>query len=336
MKTIILKPENGAAEAARLIKAGQVVGIPTETVYGLGANALDRNAVLKIFAAKGRPADNPLIVHIADFRQLSDLVTNIPDKAKKLADAFWPGPLTMIFGCQETVPRETTGGLDTVAIRLPSHPTAKKIIQLAGCPIAAPSANISGRPSPTSADHVFEDMDGKIPLIVDGGECHVGVESTVISMVCDPPLLLRPGGITPEQIESVIGPIAIDPSVTGNVQVEKASSPGMKYKHYSPKAAVTLLHGDSRKYITFVNTSAEDGAIALCFDEEAPFLDIPFITLGKSAGYEDQAHLLFSALRRADKTGAKKVYAHCPAKEGVGLAVFNRLVRAAGFDERWL
>ncbi len=336
MKTKILKSQDGIQEAAQLLKSGQVVGIPTETVYGLGANALDKSAVLKIFAAKGRPADNPLIVHIADLDELSALTNEIPEKAKKLANAFWPGPLTMIFKSNGVVPKETTGGLDTVAVRFPVHPTANEIIKASGLPIAAPSANLSGKPSPTCADHVFNDMNGKIPLIIDGGECDVGVESTVISMVCEPPLLLRPGGVTREQIESVIGKINVDPSVGGNVHVEKASSPGMKYKHYSPNAKVILIHSESSEYIKFVNSQNDESPLALCFDEEAPFIYIPFISLGKQKNYESQAHELFSALRRADETGSKTVYAHCPSKDGVGLAVFNRLVRAAGFDERWL
>lgn len=336
MKTKILSPKEGLEAAAQLIKEGEVVGIPTETVYGLGANALEKEAVLKIFAAKGRPADNPLIVHIGRFCELEKLTDFVPEKAKMLAENFWPGPLTMIFKSNGAVPKETTGGLDTVAVRFPSHPVANELIELAGLPIAAPSANTSGKPSPTTAAHVFHDMNGKIPLIIDGGECLVGVESTVISMVSDPPRLLRPGGVTVEQIEGVIGKIGIDPSVEHNIQVKKASSPGMKYKHYSPSCKVILVHSDGERFAEFVKQNAGQNDAAMCFDEDADKLMIPVITLGRTEDSAAHAHRLFAALRLSDEKGYDTVYAHCPKVEGVGLAVFNRLVRAAGFDERWL
>ncbi len=336
METKILSPKEGLEKAAQLIKDGQVVGIPTETVYGLGANALDKEAVLKIFAAKGRPADNPLIVHIGQFSDLEGLTDFIPLKAKKLADKFWPGPLTMIFKSNGRVPKETTGGLDTVAVRFPSHPTANALIRLSGLPIAAPSANTSGKPSPTDANHVFHDMKGKIPLIIDGGESDVGVESTVISMVTDPPLLLRPGGVTVEQIRQTIGEIDIDPSVEHNIQIKTASSPGMKYKHYSPSCKVILIHSDVGKFTKFVNQNAGPRDAAICFDEDAAGLSLPVISLGRADDRKAHAHRLFAALREVDDGGFDRVFAHCPPTDGVGLAVFNRLVRAAGFDERWL
>ena len=336
METQIFSPKEGLFKAAELIKEGEVVGIPTETVYGLGANALDGSAVLKIFAAKGRPADNPLIVHIGRLCELEELTDFVPEKAKMLAKEFWPGPLTMIFKSNGRVPKETTGGLDTVAVRFPVHPVANELIELAGVPIAAPSANTSGKPSPTSADHVFHDMKGKIPLIIDGGQSDVGVESTVISMVCDPPRLLRPGGVTVEQIERVIGKIEVDPSVGHNIQVEKASSPGMKYKHYSPSCKVILIHGDGDKFADFVNQNAKDGDAAICFEEDKDLLSVPTISLGPKGDERAHAHRLFSALRKADDGNYQTVFAHCPPENGVGLAVFNRLVRAAGFDERRL
>ncbi len=320
-------------EAARLLRGGQLVAVPTETVYGLAADALNPAAVASIFAAKGRPMDNPLIVHIADMRDWEPLVRGIPDRAQKLADAFWPGPLTIILPAADCVPNEVRGGLDTVAVRFPSHPIAQAIILHAGCPLAAPSANRSGAPSPTNAERVWEDMQGRIAAVLDGGDSDVGVESTVIDLSHETPRLLRPGGVTPEMIEEVIGKIDIDEAVTHALkQGAVAASPGMKYKHYAPKARIRLVKGDRDAYIRYVNAHAADGVGALCFDEDAAALCVPSVSYGHRHEPLEQAHQMFDALRRLDELGMTTVYAACPTPRGVGLAVYNRLIRAAGFD----
>ncbi len=242
--------DEGFARAAQILRSGGLVGIPTETVYGLAANALDGAAAAKIFAAKGRPADNPLIVHISKFEQIYDLVTEVPDSAKKLAKAFWPGPMTMILPKAPCIPNEVSAGLPTVAIRFPSHPAAQRIITESGLPLAAPSANTSGRPSPTTAQHVLHDLSGKIDAVLDGGPCGVGVESTVITLATNPPRLLRPGGITLEQLRAVLGTVEMDDAVLHPLKEGvRAVSPGMKYKHYSPKANVIILKGKDRKSV---------------------------------------------------------------------------------------
>lgn len=333
MKTEVLKASHQAVEkAAEIIKSGGVVGIPTETVYGLGADALNAEAVGKIFDAKGRPSDNPMIVHVSCFEEIYPLVKEIPEGAKKLAEKYWPGPLTIIMRKSDAVPSRTSGNLDTVAIRMPSHPVMREVIKLSGCPVAAPSANLSGSPSPTNAKYVFDDMNGKIPLIIDGGECSVGVESTVITLVGDKPRLLRPGGITPEQLTSVLGEIEIDSAVRSKLEEnQKASSPGMKYKHYAPKIKVVIVKADREKYIDYVTSHGENAA-ALCFEDEAEEIPLKCVTYGKSDDSSSQAKRLFDALRELDRTGADTAFAHCPSDEGVGLAVYNRLLRSAGFD----
>ncbi len=336
MKTICYKGKEDIPSVATLLKEGQVVGMPTETVYGLAANALDANAVLKIFEAKNRPADNPLIVHICDLDQLLELTSEVPFTAIQLAHAFWPGPLTLVFERSDLVPNAVTAGGNTVAVRMPSHPLALELIKECGFPLAAPSANRSGSPSPTTVQHVMNDMDGIIPAVLDGGQCAVGVESTVLSLAHGVPRLLRPGGITPEQIEEVIGAIEIDPSITQNVHLDQVSSPGMKYKHYAPKAKVTLLHGSSEAFSHFVNERAEEGVAALCFQEDVANLTVPTLSLGSINIAKDWMYHLFEQLRSADEEGYTRVYAHCPPKEGEGLAVYNRLIRAAAFDEREL
>lgn len=331
MDTLLLQPnEEGLFYAATNLQLGHVVAIPTETVYGLAANALNPNAVAAIFAAKGRPMDNPLIVHIGDIKDWDNLVTHIPEKAKELAEAYWPGPLTIILPASDKVPKEVTGGLDTVAVRFPAHMIAQAVILRSGLPLAAPSANLSGSPSPTNAARVMEDMDGRIVAVVDGGPCEFGVESTVIDMCHTPPRLLRPGGITPEMIEQVIGPIEIDPAVTHALQEgQVAASPGMKYKHYAPKAEIHIVKGTQAAYAEFVNQQKAPGVYALCFEED--MVDIPSITYGKRNDPLTQAQQLFDALRQLDEQGATTVYAACPSQKGVGLAVYNRLLRAAGF-----
>jgi len=333
MDTRLLQPNTaGIDEAARLLQAGQLVAIPTETVYGLAANALDGAAVASIFAAKDRPVDNPLIVHIADERDWAPLVTHIPANAKKLAAAYWPGPLTMILPAVDCVPPEVTGGLTTVAVRFPAHPVAQAVILRAGCPLAAPSANRSGSPSPTNAARVAEDMQGRIAAILDGGDCAVGVESTVLDLCHTPPRLLRPGGITPKMLEEVVGPIEIDPAVTGALlEGAVAASPGMKYKHYAPKAEIHIVKGTPSAYAEYVNAHADPGVMALCFDEDTAALSVPAVTYGGRQEPLEQAQQLFDALRQLDERGAATVYAACPQPTGVGLAVYNRLLRAAAF-----
>ena len=330
MKTLMLSV-NEIEKAAEIIRGGGLVAMPTETVYGLAADAYNGSAVANIFKAKGRPMDNPLIVHIAEISQIFGLVREFPEKARVLADRFWPGPLTMILPKSERIPDEVSAGLDTVAVRCPSDVNARRLISLSS-PLAAPSANLSGSPSPTSARHVFDDMNGRIDAIIDGGECNVGVESTVITLASDPPRLLRPGGITLEQLRDAIGEVVLDDAVLNPLKSgEKAASPGMKYKHYAPQAELVLLRGSEERFLSFVNSRKDGRTAVLCYDEDIPGLKLPFIPLGKAADYEVQANRLFSALREADVKGFERVYAHCPHTDGVGLAVYNRMIRAAGF-----
>lgn len=316
------------ASAASFLTAGEVVAIPTETVYGLAANAYDETAVRKIFAAKGRPQDNPLIVHIASFNELFDLVAEVPEAAKKLADAFWPGPLTVILPKSDKIPDAVSAGLSTVAVRFPAHPVAQAVIKAAGVPLAAPSANRSGSPSPTNAKTVLDDMDGRIPLILDGGSSEVGVESTVITLATPVPRVLRPGGVTVEQLREVLGEVSVDDAVLHRLKDgETAASPGMKYKHYAPRAEITIVRGTLEQFREFV---AGKDAFVLCFAGEETYFDRA-VTYGEADDDAAQANRLFDALRELDARGAKTVYARCPALSGVGLAVYNRLIRAAGF-----
>lgn len=321
--------EYDIAEAGKMIAEGKLVAFPTETVYGLGANALNEEAVRNIYLAKGRPSDNPLIVHIAEKDDIVPLVKEVTPKAKALIDAFFPAPLTIILNKSDKVGKVVSGGLDTVAVRMPKNEIARKLIKASGCPIAAPSANTSGLPSPTRVKYVIDDMMGKIDGIIDGGDCEYGVESTVITLATDVPTLLRPGAVTKEMIEAVIGEITVAPAVLeGMKNDEVAASPGMKYKHYAPKAKVVIVNADKKKYEEFVN--AQKGAFALCFDDDE--VTIPKITFGRENDDLSQAKELFDALRELDEMGAKKVYARIPHKDGVGMAVYNRLIRAAAFD----
>ncbi len=325
--------EQSIGQAAALLQAGEIVGIPTETVYGLAASSLSDSAVTKIFKAKGRPQDNPLISHIASLEMLPMVVQDIPESAYRLAEAFWPGPLTMIMTRSEQVADSVCAGLPTAAVRMPSHPVALEVIRKAGVPLAAPSANLSGSPSPTTAQDVLADMQGKIPLILDGGACSVGVESTVISLAGAQPTLLRPGYITPEQLEEVLGcPVAISDAILNRLKDgEKAASPGMKYKHYAPKADVTIVNGTFDAYKDYIREHNEKGVFALCFEGEEEFLPCPCVTYGHETRPDEQARALFSALRELDARGAKTVYARSPEKTGIALAVYNRLLRAAAF-----
>ena len=317
--------------AADILKNGGVVAIPTETVYGLAANALNEEAVKKIFEAKGRPQDNPLIVHISNFDEIYELVTEIPETAKKLAEAFWPGPLTMVLPKSNVIPSAISAGLDTVAIRMPSHKIAREIIKQSGCPLAAPSANISGKPSPSTAQHVIDDLSGKIDAIVVSDDCSVGVESTVILLANGNKRLLRPGGITIEMLESVIGKIEIDDAVLSNSITEKVSSPGMKYKHYSPETNIVLVNGSSEAFIKYISNKSGNIS-AICYEEDSHKLKIPFITYGNCKNEETFAHSLFEALRKIDNYNVDIAYVHAPSKSGIGLAVYNRLLRAAAFE----
>lgn len=322
------------AEAGRLLRQGEVVGIPTETVYGLAANALDGRAVTRIFEAKGRPADNPLIVHIASLEELAPLVAEIPEKAKKLASLWWPGPLTMIMKKAPCIPPEVTAGLATVAIRFPAHPVARDIIRAAGVPLAAPSANRSGSPSPTTAAHVMADMQGRIAAVLDGGESDVGLESTVVDMTKEIPALLRPGGVTPEMLRQAVGEITVNPAVTAMLKEgEVAASPGMKYRHYAPKADVALLRGSPAAFAAYVNAHAAPGVAAMCFDGEEGSLKVPYLTYGRRQDGGEQGHRLFEVLRAwDDRPEVTRIFAACPDPVGVGLAVYNRMLRAAEFE----
>lgn len=329
--------EKNMDEAAAILRDGGLVGIPTETVYGLGANGLNEEAVAHIFEAKGRPQDNPLILHIPDASWLERYCKDIPLTAYKLADAYWPGPMTMILRRKDIVPDAVTAGLDTVGMRCPAHPLCRAIIDAAGVPVAAPSGNTSGRPSPTTAQHMLEDMDGKIDAIVDGGPCSVGVESTIIDLTETPARLLRPGGITLEQLEAVLGEVAVDPAVTRLMGAgEQPKAPGMKYRHYAPKAPVTVVTGDPQKSAEYIASHAapEDGII--CFDEFLPLFTRrsetrPVMDLGPAGDKEEQARHIFDALRSFDHTSVPAIWAQCPDATGIGLAIANRLNKAAGF-----
>lgn len=318
-----------------LLRNGALVAIPTETVYGLAANALDGSAVKQIFKAKGRPMDNPLIVHISDVAQIErfNLVSKIPEKAYILAEKFWPGPLTIIMPKGSAVPDEVSAGLDTVAIRFPKHPVAQAVITAADVPLAAPSANTSGSPSPTASAHVLHDLGGKIPAIIDGGICEVGLESTVISLAAEVPVLLRPGGITLEQLCSTIGNVQVDDAVLNKLaEGKKAASPGMKYKHYAPKAHLVLIKASDDKYTEYVNSHKSDDIGALCYDGDVEKLNVKCFSYGQKDNYLQQANRLFDALREIDGTNVKTVYGRCPDTQGVALAVYNRLIRAAGYE----
>ena len=339
MKTLVMKPDAAAIEqAAKHIREGELVGLPTETVYGLGANALNPDAVRAIFEAKGRPGDNPLIVHIAELAELNPLIACEPSAAAlKLAEAYWPGPLTMIFPRSECVPLRTTGGLDTVAVRMPDHPVAREVIRRAGVPVAAPSGNRSGRPSPTSAAHMLEDMNGRIPLILDGGESDVGVESTVVDMTGAVPRILRPGGVTREMIAAVCGACEVDSAVMRPLKKdEKPRSPGMKYRHYAPEGALTIYHGSSEKVAEQIcaayDAALQDGRrpLILALDDHRPLYgDRRLSPLGHDA--REMAHAVFAALRSADSEHADLILSEAVEAEGIGLAVMNRLGRAAAF-----
>ncbi len=318
------------SRAAEILKNGGVVAIPTETVYGLAASACDEIAINKVFEAKGRPQDNPLIVHISDIKMLYEVACDIPQKAIECAEKFWPGPFTMVLPRTDKTALCVSAGLSTVAVRMPMHGVALDIIKSSGLPLAAPSANISGSPSPTTPYHVEADLDGKIDAIVFADECGVGVESTVVSFCCDPPRLLRPGAVTVEELKKIIPDIVVDKAVLAEPESgQKVESPGMKYKHYAPKTESYLVEGDSAKFTEFVNSQKNSAAV--CFAEEKWDITIPYIVYGTAKNEATLAHEVFSALREIDSLEAERVYIHAPSKTGVGLAVYNRLIRAAAF-----
>lgn len=336
MKTLLLKAEQAATSkiAANIIKEGGLVAIPTETVYGLGADGLNPEAVAKIFLAKGRPQDNPLILHVAEAADMEKFCHSIPRAAYTLAEKFWPGPLTMVLPARQTVPLCTTAGLSTVAVRCPDNAVTREIIRLAGVPVAAPSANLSGKPSTTTAEHVLHDHNGKIDAIVDGGACRVGVESTIVDLTEARPRLLRPGGITPEQLLEVLGDLVVDKAVTAQIDKDAVvKAPGMKYKHYAPQCRVLIVSGSRQAACQYIHRHFVPGDRVLCFEEElALYADCNPLSYGRE---EDTATLsagLFAALRQLDTPDVGTVYARCPEGGGIAYAVQNRLKKAAGFQ----
>jgi len=320
--------------AAQILQKGGLVAIPTETVYGLGANGLDEQAVAKIFEAKGRPQDNPLILHVAEAADMEKFCHSIPEAAWLLAEKFWPGPLTMVLPAKPTVPRRTTAGLSTVAVRCPDCAVTRQIIRLAGVPVAAPSANISGKPSTTTAQHVLHDHDGRIDMIVDGGSCRVGVESTIVDLTEERPRLLRPGGITPEQLLQVLGDLIVDKAVTAQINQDAVvKAPGMKYKHYAPQSEVVIVAGSREKAAAYIHRCFVPGDRVLCFEEELPlYAGFAPLAYGREADVNTLSAGLFAALRELDDPAVRKVYARCPEGGGVAYAVQNRLKKAAAFQ----
>lgn len=318
------------AEAAEILRRGGLVVFPTETVYGLGGNATDAEAAKKIYAAKGRPSDNPLIIHIAHPEDAA-AYAEVSPLYLRLAEAFMPGPLTVILPKKDSIPHSVTGGLDSVAVRCPAHPIAHALIAAAGIPVAAPSANLSGKPSPTCAAHVIEDLSGRVDMIIDGGDCEIGLESTIIKIDGDHPVLLRPGGITLEQLETVCGPVEVAAAVIGQLAPgERPLSPGMMYRHYAPSTPLTLVRGERSAVTAYLAARQAEGCGILCYAEDAAQLAPEnCIILGHRAAPEEQAHHLFTALRDADAMSTPHLYAPMPEETGMGLALCNRMLRAA-------
>ena len=335
MKTLMLSAEKreDVALAAKLIREGRLVAIPTETVYGLGANGMDAGAVLHIFEAKGRPQDNPLILHISEPREMENICHDIPQAAWLLAERFWPGPLTMVLPVRDNVPKRTTAGLDTVAVRCPKTAATRELIRLAGVPVAAPSANRSGKPSTTTAAHVLHDMDGRIDAILDGGACEVGVESTIVDLTGERPRLLRPGGVTPEELKALLGVLDIDRAVLGQIANDAVvRAPGMKYKHYAPAAEVIIVSGSSEAAARYIRRHFGDGDATLCFAEELPLYGGCNPTAyGRLDAPQTLSAGLFAALRDLDRPEIRTIYARCPEGGGLAYAIGNRLKKAAGF-----
>ena len=329
------------SEASEILRKGGLVAFPTETVYGLGGDAKDKEASRKIYAAKGRPSDNPLIVHIARFSQLQEISKDLPENAKKLADAFWPGPLTMVVNKNEVIPYETTGGLDTVAVRMPNNPIALALIEKSGCMIAAPSANTSGRPSPTKASHVYEDLSGKIDAILDGGAVDIGLESTIVDLTEDVVTILRPGYINMEMLKEVVGEVRIDPGIVyndkGTTSGAKPKAPGMRYKHYAPKGDLTIISGDEDKVVAKINELTkkaidEGSKVGIIATSETAdrYSDGQILVIGDRSDEGSIAHNLYDILRKFDELGVDLIYSESFATPNMGQAIMNRLLKAAG------
>lgn len=327
-------------EACGILQRKGLVAFPTETVYGLGGDAMDPEAAAKIYVAKGRPSDNPLIIHIADIKSLEDIAREIPEAAKRLAEAFWPGPLTMIFRKQAGVPPSTTGGLDTVAVRMPSHPIAIELIRQSGVYIAAPSANISGRPSPTKAEHVIEDLSGRIDMILDGGSVGIGLESTIVDLSGVEPIILRPGYITKKMLEELIGRVQVDPAVLSREMNPDivAKAPGMKYRHYAPKGQLTIIEGETSRVIDEINRLAgeqekQGNRVAIIATEETKnrYQQGVIRSIGSRRTEGSIAAGLYDILREMDHLGAEYIYAESFADDALGQAIMNRMLKAAGY-----
>ncbi len=330
-------PSSALEEAGEILRGGGLVAFPTETVYGLGGDALDPEAAKRIYDAKGRPSDNPLIVHIADEKDLNRLASSVPEKAKILADLFWPGPLTMIFPKKKEVPDATTGGLATVAVRMPSHPVAYELIRRSGVLIAAPSANLSGRPSPTRAEHVAEDMTGRIPMILDGGPCDLGIESTIVDLTSEVPMILRPGYITEAMLREAVGEIAIDPTILGLESKTPPKAPGMRYTHYAPKGEMTIIEGSAESVaeaMAIKVRAAKDAGkrVGVLVSKEQTACERADVVrvLGSREDPLMISANLYHMLREFDSLGAEVIYTESFAGEGLGTAIMNRLIRAAG------
>ncbi len=343
MKTLLEKidknqiDEQILAKAGEILKKGGLVAFPTETVYGLGANALDEKAAMKTYAAKGRPSDNPLIVHIADIEALKDIVEEIPEKAKRVMEKFWPGPLTLIFNKKEIVPLGTTGGLNTVAVRMPMDEIARGLIRAGGGYVSAPSANTSGRPSPSTAQHVMDDMDGKIEMIIDGGSVEIGVESTILDMTVEPPMILRPGAITREMLEQLIGTVSVDAALLSDSSDQAPKAPGMKYRHYAPKAQMMIVSGEPKETVKAIKQIAyEQERLGYKVGIIATTETLPLYTRGiiKSIGTRSNessiAKNLYKVLREFDEEDVSYIYCEAFDEDGIGSAVMNRLDKAAG------
>ena len=326
-------------EAGRLIAEGELVAFPTETVYGLGGDALHPEAARKIYAAKGRPSDNPLIVHIADFSDMERVAREVPEAARKLAGAFWPGPLTMIVWKSDAVPMATTGGMDTVAVRMPNHPVALDLIRKSGCLIAAPSANTSGRPSPTEASHVAEDLSGRIAMILDGGPVGIGIESTIIDLTESKPMVLRPGYITPQMLSEVLGEeVIIDPGIIAADDTRKPKAPGMKYRHYAPKGQMTIVEGKTEKVIGEINRLCrekmlEGHSVAVIATEETEtrYQCDNVRSVGSRRTEGSIAAGLYDILREMDHIGAEYIFAESFEQDTLGKAIMNRMLKAAAY-----
>ena len=328
-------------EASEILRNGGLVAFPTETVYGLGGDATDKEASKKIYAAKGRPSDNPLIVHIAKFSQLEDISKDLPDNAKKLADAFWPGPLTMVVNKNKVIPYETTGGLDTVAVRMPNNPVALALIEESGCMIAAPSANTSGRPSPTKASHVYEDLSGKIEAILDGGSVDIGLESTIVDLTEDVVTILRPGYINMDMLREVVGEVRMDPGIVyndkGTTSGARPKAPGMRYKHYAPKGDLTIISGEEDIVVATINQMTKEAldkgqrvGIIATSESADRYKDGQVLVIGDRADEGSIAHNLYDILRQFDEIGVDVIYSESFATPKMGQAIMNRLLKAAG------